>query len=206
MAHWLHRGQTQLSEMIAYDERLKGKASNVYTQFGEDGLIETVFSEIGCRSKWCFEVGAADGIYFSNTLRLREEDWSAVLIESGAEQYEKLKSFQAESCFCIHETATDLDRILTDCGAPLDIDFGVIDIDGQDYWLWHDMEKYQPRVMLVEFHWKDGDDYIPPRDVENRNQAGPDAIIDLGRSKGYVAVARTHVNLLFVKEDLWKLS
>lgn len=195
-----------MAEVVYYDQRLAGRDRDVYTQFGEDGLIKAVFQAIGTANRWCFEVGAADGKYYSNTLRLREQDWQSVLIESVDEQYEKLKTYESPLCQTIHEEATDLDKILEGCSAPVDLDLGVIDIDGQDYWLWHDMVKYKPRVMLVEFHWKDGLTYIPARGAASRLQAGPAAVMSLGADKGYTPVAQTHVNLLFVRSELWQSS
>ncbi len=69
---------------------LHGKALNVYTQFGEDGLIDAVFDRIGTTNRECFEVGASDGRWYSNTLRLREDGWGAVLMEKDSQQWRKL--------------------------------------------------------------------------------------------------------------------
>ena len=71
---------------------LRGRASNTYTQFGEDGLIAACLEKIGETNRHCFEIGAADGRFFSNTLRLREDGWRAVLIEAGREQFNKLNN------------------------------------------------------------------------------------------------------------------
>jgi len=191
-------------QYTALDTALEGAGFNTYTQFGEDGLIGAVFDKIGVANFWCFEVGAADGFFYSNTLRLREHGWSSVLMESGDDQYRSLESqYASDEVHCVHETVTDLDCVLSrfvDC--PVDLDLGVIDIDGQDYWLWNDMEAYRPRVMLVEFHWADGESFVPPRGA-GRHQAGRQSLIQLGLAKGYIAVAQTHVNLLFVQESLW---
>lgn len=180
---------------------LSGCGCNVYSQFGEDGLISSLLAEIGTTNEWCFEIGAADGEMYSNTLQWREAGWKSVLIESSDEDYEKLKRYESPECICIHETCTDLDGLLASTPIPDEPDLGIIDIDGQDYWLWHDMTDYRPRVMLVEFHWSMGDDYIPPRSGEYRQQAGETALRRLGSDKGYTVVARTHVNLLFARND-----
>lgn len=186
------------------DKRLEGAGWNYSSQYGEDGLIHTVFDWIGVTNRWCFEVGAADGQFYSNTLQWRYNyGWSAVLMEQGDSQFATLSENHArENVHCVHECVTDLDDVLSRFSVPHNLDLGVIDIDGQDYWLWHDMAVYRPRVMLVEFHWSRGTDYIPERG-NGSDQAGSDALMSLGASKGYTAVARTHVNLLFVRDDLW---
>jgi hypothetical protein len=174
---------------------MAGHASNKYTQFGEDGLIQRALDEIGETNRQCFEVGAADGLFFSNSLRLREQDWLAVLIESEPNAFAKLKATYGNKSICIHATATDLDSQLPE-GFSETADLGVIDIDGQDYWLWHDMVRIRPRVMLVEIHPPDDAAAIPKRG--GNGQAGLNAIRELGESKGYTLAARTYCNALFI--------
>lgn len=185
----------------AFSPKLANCGHNQWTQYGEDGLLARIFDLIGTTNRWCFEVGAADGVFYSNTMRLREDGWDAVLIESSDELYEKLARFESPTVRTVHETATNLDDILFRCGAPLDLDLGVIDIDGQDYWLWHDMTLYQPRVLMIEFHWADGDTFIPARGAVGPNQAGWAAMNEIAFQKGYELAARTHVNLIYIRKD-----
>ena len=180
-------------------EWLLGKAHNTYTQFGEDGLIAACLEEIGETNRQCFEIGAADGRFYSNTLRLREQGWRAVLIEAGEEQYRKLNNEFGATSICIHETCTDLDATLTKTGIDHTPDLGIIDIDGQDYWLWHDLRKIRPRIMLVEIYPPDDKREAPERGCGPEHQAGLDAIHRLGADKGYSLVATTHCNALFVE-------
>ncbi|MEM1102730.1 MAG: hypothetical protein AAGH48_01335, partial [Pseudomonadota bacterium] len=61
---------------------LHAAARDVYSQNGEDGILEKLFGIIGVENKWCVEFGAWDGVTLSNTCRLiREFEWSGVLIE-----------------------------------------------------------------------------------------------------------------------------
>ena len=179
---------------------LRGKALNVYTQFGEDGLIGACLREIGETNRHCFEIGAADGRFFSNTLRLREHGWKAVLIEGDAKQFAALESDFGLESTCIHAMCGDLDSLLMTTGIPLEPDLGVIDIDGQDYWLWNDMVLHRPRVLLVEISTQGRTMPVPSRGEPYPAQAGLDAITELGRSKGYRLVATTFCNALFVEE------
>lgn len=189
-------GQHQSIRYEPHVAWLKDKASNVYTQFGEDGLIEAVFQRIGETNRQCFEIGAADGLFFSNTLRLRESGWRAVLIESDQHQFQKLKNRFGNESVCLHMTCSSLNEPLQSAGIMRDLDFGVIDIDGQDYYLWEDMTEFKPRVMLVEISTRNAADPVPERG--GVGQAGIDAIKALGQSKGYTLVAETHCNALFV--------
>lgn len=42
----------------------------VFSQWGEDGIINEIINRIGYRSKTCIEFGAADGFMASNTANL----------------------------------------------------------------------------------------------------------------------------------------
>ena len=186
---------------VAHVPWLQGMGHNVYTQFGEDGLIAACLKRIGETSRHCFEIGAADGRFFSNTLRLREEGWFAVLIEADDRQFDNLLAAFATQSDCIHGLCTDLDETLLGTRIDAEPDFGVIDIDGQDYWLWHDLTEYSPRIMLVEISTNGDDQPIPKRGEPYPAQAGLKAIEELGESKGYTLVATTHCNALFVSNE-----
>lgn len=178
---------------------LQGKGHNVYTQFGEDGLIAACLQKIGETNRQCFEIGAADGRFFSNTLRLRELGWKAVLIEGDDRQFEKLKAeFNAQST-CIHAVCNDLDRVLLETFIDETPDVGIIDIDGQDYWMWHDLESFRPRIILVEISTQGAPMPVPSRGEPYPAQAGLIAIKTLGESKGYTLVATTFCNALFIE-------
>lgn len=182
---------------------LQGLQRNDYSQFGEDGLVEAVFARIGETNRWCFEVGAADGLFFSNTKRMRDAGWSAVLIEENAESCRACRQYESNKVQVVNEAigpGNPLEGVLSRCRCPTDCDFGVIDIDGQDYWAWLRMEAYRPRVMLVEYNYA-ASAILPPEG--GAGQAGLQDIVKLGQQKGYVALAKTYCNVLFVEQDAW---
>lgn len=188
------------------DERasfLSGRQRNVFSQFGEDGLIEAALARFGITNKWCFEVGAHNGEWYSNTKVLRDQGWSALLIECEENAFGQLVRFSNDRVFCVREKIgiDSLDRLLSDAAAPADVDFGVIDIDGQDYWVWDGLRRFAPRLMLVEFSRASEED-IPPLGDTGIRQATLNPILKLGESKGYVALCKTFVNVLFAKREL----
>lgn len=178
---------------------LAGCGANFTSQFGEDGLIAACLDHFGTVNRWCFEVGAHDGRFFSNTMRLRDEGWNAVLIEAEAENYEKLRELRTERVRTIPKRIgpRSLDEILKEQGAPKNIDLGVIDIDGQDYWIWDGLREFRPRLMLIEFDYgsEGKGDWIPEQN--GKGQASYRAILSLGDSLRYEALAATRCNLLF---------
>lgn len=181
-------------------EEIVEAASNDTSQFGEDGLIDFALKRIGEANRWCFEVGAADGVQFSNTYRLREQGWSAVLIEQDETLFKQLASFATAEVRVFHGKVgpgCQLDDVLDLMGCSEEPDLGVIDVDGQDIWLLEDLRVYHPRLLLVEYCPTAEDDYVPARGADFMDQAGFGAIVGVARSKGYRPIARTHVNVLF---------
>src|SRR4051794_11408481 len=96
--------------------------SNVYSQFGEDGVLAEIFKRIGTTTRQCFEVGAADGKWFSNSRRLIDEGWSAALIEADPANWPQLDRLDnPPRVNVVHGKAEPsgpscLDSILTQCG------------------------------------------------------------------------------------------
>lgn len=184
---------------------LAGRGANFTSQFGEDGLIQACLEKFWCENQWCFEVGAANGTHLSNTAQLRDKGWSCVLIEADEKLYGKLQQLRSDSVFTFHEKIVpqSLDRILKECKAPASPDLGVIDIDGQDYWIWKGLKNFQPRLMLVEFDYKSEEkpDWIPEKDA--KGQATYKAILRLGAEKGYMALTKTNCNILFCRTDVF---
>lgn len=179
---------------------LEGCGFNTYSQFGEDGLIHACLKKIGVTNRHCFECGAADGRFFSNTLRLREIGWYAVLIEQDPISFEKLiDEFGTESS-CLNETVTDMDAVLKLTAIDERPDLGIIDVDGQDWHLWAGMLTYRPRVMVVEVHPIDRDlnAPIPQKGPREAGQAGLRLIAMLGHKKNYELVATTYCNAIFI--------
>lgn len=188
------------------DERarfLAGRAVNYTSQFGEDGLIQALFETIGETNRWAFEIGAADGVFYSNTRRLFDSGWGGLLIEGDPALFARLEHNRHKHVQILNQWVrhNDLDAALIWASAPLVPDFGVIDIDGQDYWMWHELKEYKPRVMLVEFSPYGTPDAMPV--LRGEGQAGLNSILKLGREKGYTALCHTYCNVLFCETSEW---
>lgn len=70
----------------------------VYSQFGEDDYLKTLFP-IGYKGS-CVEVGAYDGISGSNTFLFEKMGWDCICIEPIPNQFEKCKNFRKKCVEC----------------------------------------------------------------------------------------------------------
>lgn len=196
-----------------FDEKnygwLRQYARNRYSQFGEDGVVDVIFKVIGTEGRWCFECGAADGLFFSNTRALIEFGWNGVLVEANDADYSRLVVNSANAggqCACFHarlDSEIGIDDILERAGAPKIIDLASIDVDGQDYYLFNAMLRYQARVVAIEHDPNVDDDYLPR--LSGQGQAGIGVITRLMWGKSYSEVFRTLTNSVWVKRPLDRL-
>jgi hypothetical protein len=193
--------------LISLDEEfgwLNAARSNEYSQFGEDGVIAAIFAAIGANNEHCFECGASDGLFFSNTRRLIELGWRGVLVEADADAFARLKANNAEfgdRVAIFHAAlglATTPDDILARAGAPHNLDLAVIDVDGQDYHLFNSMLKFRPRVVMVEYNHNAEGLFIPT--IGGSGQAGATAMQRLASGRMYTLVYANLFNMIFVAQ------
>ena len=189
----------------AVDE-VVSNAHNVYSQFGEDGIIEAIFDRIGVTNSWCFECGAANGIFLSNTRRLIESGWLGVLIEQDVDAYNELCRNSPTTwngmATLSHQGEDTIDKILEMAGAPFDLDLMSLDIDGQEYYIINSMHKVRPRVIIVEHDpIEDNKDFIP-EPGGSVGQAGMSSIQKMLGAKLYWPVCQTYSNTIAIKNEI----
>ena len=198
------------------DKSLSRFSDNVYSQFGEDGIIREILSRLRTHielDSWCVEFGAWDGVFLSNTCRLiKEEGFSAVLIEGDKEKSAVLeRNFPQEQvhkiCKFIHfEGADSLEATLSQTPIPHNFDFLSIDVDGVDYHILESIQLFKPKLICIEFNptIPNSVDFVQPRDFALKQGSSAKAIVRLAKEKSYSLVASTNCNLFFVPDHLRK--
>lgn len=184
--------------------KLSDYAYNKYSQFGEDGIIEKIFSILGTKSRVCVEFGAWDGFYLSNTANLWTNGWHGILIESDPAKYRELVAKTASyDCHCILGRVSPsgdntIEAILHREGVTEQIDLLSIDIDGDDYHILASLTSLRPRVIVCEFNptIPAEMDLVPT--VGNYFGCSASALIRLAETKDYALVSITDTNCFFV--------
>ena len=179
-----------------------------WSQFGEDGIVEHIFTKIGTTSKQCVEFGAGDGLSCSSTAYLwRKLGWKGLLVEPDPDRFEKLvgntSKFDTElqRTFVAPKGKASIGSIAKSVGMG-DIDYMSIDVDGDDYAIFKSLS-VRPRVICVEFN-----PTIPPHIELHQTTVGDvmgaslAAFIRLGRSMSYEFIGATYCNAFFVDAEL----
>jgi len=68
-----------------------------FSQYGEDRILAQIFSGVPCGT--CAEVGAFDGVTFSNTFYFERLGWKCILVEPNPELCEKIRQKRSAIVF-----------------------------------------------------------------------------------------------------------
>jgi len=175
-------------------DTLSKYASNSYSQYGEDGILQEIFKRLGVGTGYFVEFGASNGIYCSNSYLLYEQGWAGCYIEGDDIHFETLnknvpRSDVAKVNEMVSETGENsLDNILSRINAPDNFDLLSIDIDSFDLAVWRGVKKYQPSCIVVEYNptIPPGVLYENPEDCVHGNSMS--SLCELGLSKGYLRI------------------
>lgn len=165
--------------------------TNLFSQNGEDGLLDEVFKRIGIKKGSCAEFGAADGKYCSNTMYFIQQGWNGWMAESGGGSAKALIDNTMAHGVRLYfgEVKTDnINELL-----PKELNLLSIDIDNWDYHVW---EAYTstPDAVVIEINSSvaPGIEMTP-----GTKGASYTSMVRLGVSKGYFVICHTG-NLIFV--------
>jgi hypothetical protein len=212
----LERAERSRRRAVAADPRhLHRFEARRFSQQGEDGLLAEVLRRVGAPSRFAVEVGAADGAE-NCTRALVEDGWSAVWVEGDPGRAAAARVVAGGRPVEVVEAFVDAGNVvalLDATGAPDEPDLLVIDVDGNDWWIWRTLaRRLRARVVLIEYNpvvgrrawWVLPHDPSHRWDETARHGAGLGALEALGRTLGYrlVGCDSNGVNACFVRADL----
>lgn len=177
----------------------------VYSQQGEDGVIEEIFRRTGTGSKFAVEFGVEDGSECCTRYLKEKKGWQVLQMDGGSDNP---PSIEREFI-----TPKNINKLFKKYTVPVDLDLLVIDIDSNDFWVWKAIDtKYKPKVIVAEYNSSIAPSesktvaYDPDLTWSGTNYFGASllALYRLAKTRGYdlVYCNENGVNAFFVRTDL----
>lgn len=201
-------------------QRFSDAEFRVFSQFGDDGIIQYLLHRLDIGSRRFVEFGVEDYREANTRFLLLKDDWSGLVMDASEEHVAAIRS---EELYWRHDLRVvhafidreNIDAILTEHGMSGEIGLLSIDIDGMDYWVWEAIEAVEPVLVIVEYNSIFGHSSsitVPYEARFDRRKAHPSslyfgaslaALARLGDRKGYALVGSNAagVNAYFVRRD-----
>ncbi len=201
--------------------RLSDAEFRVFSQWGEDGIVEWLVSQLGGVVERFIEFGVETFKEANCRFLLENRNWKGLVID-GSET--NMRAMQNASFYWMHDiagvpafvTAENINMLITNAGFAGDLGILSVDIDGNDYWVWNAIDCVNPAIVICEVNPVLGDvhpvtvPYDPAFWRFNAHESGVyfgasiAALRHLAVKKGYtfVGTSSTGINAFFVRDDL----
>lgn len=192
----------------------------VYSQFGEDGIIQWLIHNVEIDEKTFIEFGVEDYTESNTRFLLMNNNWSGFVMDGSEENINRLSKWQylwkydllTKAAFI---TKNNISQLITDAGFCGDIGILSIDIDGNDYWILNAIDCVHPRILICEYNNIFGNEEavcVPYDETFDRTQnhysnlywgASIKAYRDWAEQNGYYYVGSNSAgnNAFFVRKD-----
>lgn len=192
----------------------------VYSQWGEDGIIDHLLTRVPVTSHSFVEFGVENYTEANTLFLLKHRHWRGLVIDGSAEHITGIRRSEAFwkydlSADCSFITKDNINEIIARNGFSGDLGILSVDIDGNDYWVWEAIEVVKPCIVICEYNSLFGPTArvsIPYQaNFSRRGNSTPmgycgasiAALNHLAVAKGYALVAGNSAgnNVFFVRND-----
>ena len=193
----------------------------VFSQWGEDGIIQFLLAHVPVANEVFVEFGVQDYVESNTRFLLMSNLWSGLIMDGSEEWMAAVRKSNLSWRHTLHAkaawvTAENVNELISSAGIGGDIGILSVDIDGMDYWVWKAIHVVQPRIIIAEYNslFGPGIKVTPPYNPAfERGKAHHShlfygislaAIEQLGSEKGYTLVGTNTAgnNAFLVRKDL----
>lgn len=216
-----------LGRMLANQVKSADKLTNladvefkVFSQFGDDGIIQWLNANIEIPHKTFIEFGVEDYRESNTRFLMMNDNWSGFVMDGSPENVSHILSSEYYWKYDLIAKAAFIDRnnineLIASRGFEKEVGLLHIDLDGNDYWIWQIIDVIDPIIVIAEYNSVFGIDRaitVPYDDSFYRTKAHPSnlyfgaslkALHGLGVEKGYAFVGCNSAgnNAYFVRRD-----
>ena len=202
-------------------EKISDSEFKVFSQWGEDGIINYLVENLNIENTTFIEFGVEDYEESNTKFLLLNRNWKGFVIDSSLDYINKIKNSQlywkySIIAFQAFITKENINQLMQSSGFKKQVGILSIDIDGNDYWIWNEINVIEPSIVIIEYNSRLGKEksYVVPYDSNFKRKlahysmiyygASLKALIKLATQKGYAFVCcnKAGNNAFFVKKEL----
>jgi hypothetical protein len=129
----------------------------VFSQWGDDGIIQYLINKLEIPNKTFIEFGVANYTESNTRFLLMNNNWSGLIMDGSIDNINYIKNdeiywqydLQAKHAFIDVDNVNDL---IASAGFSPELGLLHIDIDGNDYWVWQAVKHVNPIIVIVEYN------------------------------------------------------
>ncbi|WP_460672809.1 hypothetical protein [Larkinella ripae] len=222
--HEVYENRVLMGKLLSLQQTavqsLQDAEYKVFSQYGDDGIIQYLIKTVPIRSRSFVEFGVETYVESNTRFLLINNNWKGLVLDGSTEN---IAYIQSDRFFWQHHliakqafiTAENINSLLADNGFAGTLGLLSIDIDGNDYWVWKAIQAVDPDIVVAEYNSLFGAERaitVPYKPDFVRGQAHYShlyfgtslaALCDLAAEKGYSLVGCNSVglNAYFVKNS-----
>jgi hypothetical protein len=152
-------GRVELRQTAARQDRPESVREfefRVFSQWGEDGIIQYLIHQVPISNPQFVEFGVQDYKESNTRFLLQHDNWVGFVLEASAEDVAAILRdpvYYRHSLTAVHAFVhrDNINTLLLENGVKGDIGLLSIDIDGNDYWIWEAIDCVTPRIIICEY-------------------------------------------------------
>jgi len=129
----------------------------VFSQFGDDGIIQYLINKIDIPNKTFIEFGVENYMESNTRFLLYNNNWTGFVMDGSNDNVNFIKKdipnwaseLYVKAAFINAENINDLVQIP---GFNNEVGILSIDIDGNDYWVWKAIDSINPIIVIIEYN------------------------------------------------------
>ncbi len=129
----------------------------VFSQFGDDGIIQYLINNIDIENKIFVEFGVENYTESNTRFLLMNNNWKGLVIDGNKANIDYIRhdsiywkyDLTAEHCFIDKE---NINATISNNNFSGELGILSIDIDGNDYWIWECINVVNPVIVIIEYN------------------------------------------------------
>jgi hypothetical protein len=129
----------------------------VFSQWGDDGIIQYLINKLNIPNKSFIEFGVENYVESNTRFLLVNNNWKGYVIDGSETNIEYIKNDSVSWGYELHSKCAfiskdNINALIREVGFEREVGILSIDIDGNDYWVWKAIDCIEPIIVITEYN------------------------------------------------------